>query len=198
MWDEFCRLINECRPAWVIAENVARLLTIPEYDGIIADLEKAGYAHKTFVLSAHDVGALHERRRVFIIAHSDCERLETCESVAGRFQQTLSRYSGESSYDCGRNRTFTNSRGITGLQTDSPAYTEREGGGHGVMLNGRLGELYPCLIGKTIHPKFVEYLMGFPEDWTNPDCKHSATVLCRDKSSPFSGQFQELREENTK
>lgn len=62
------------------------------------------------------------------------------------------------------------------------------------MLNGRLGELYPSLIGKTIHPLFVEWLMGFPGDWTNPDCKHSATALCLDKSSHSSMQSAELNE----
>lgn len=70
MWDEFHRIISECKPTWIIAENVSRLITIPEYTGILKDLETEGYAVKTFVLSAADYGAPHIRRRAFIIANT--------------------------------------------------------------------------------------------------------------------------------
>lgn len=52
-------------------------------------------------------------------------------------------------------------------------------GTHGKMTCGVLGTLYPSLVGKTIHPEFVEWMMGFPRQWTDPDCTLSATQLCR-------------------
>lgn len=54
-----------------------------------------------------------------------------------------------------------------------------QSGTHGKMTCGVLGTLYPSLIGKTIHPEFVEWMMGFPRQWTDPDCTLSATQLCR-------------------
>ncbi len=67
-------------------------------------------------------------------------------------------------------------------------------GKHGKMLEGFLGERYPCLIGKTLHPNYAEWMMGFPPEWTNPDCKLSATQLCQDKSTPSLKQSPESKE----
>lgn len=64
-------------------------------------------------------------------------------------------------------------------------------GTHGTMLCGALGTLIPSLIGKYIHPKFIEWMMGFPEDWTNPDCKLSAMQLCQGLHTQSLNQSQE-------
>lgn len=50
-------------------------------------------------------------------------------------------------------------------------------GTHGKMTCGVLGMHYPSLIGKTIHPEFVEWMMGFPRQWTDPDCTLSVMQL---------------------
>lgn len=72
---------------------------------------------------------------------------------------------------------------------------QREGKkGHGTMLCGALGERYPSLIGHFIHPEYTEWLMGFPANWTNPDCKLSATQLCQDAYSRSLMPSEELRE----
>lgn len=67
-------------------------------------------------------------------------------------------------------------------------------GKHGKMLEGFLGERYPCLIGKPLHPNYAEWMMGFPAEWTNPDCKLSATQLCQDMSIPSSTLLPESKE----
>lgn len=64
----------------------------------------------------------------------------------------------------------------------------------GKMLPGQIGDAMPSLIGKTIHPLFVEWMMGFPADWTNPDCKLSAMQLCQDASIQSLMPSEELRE----
>lgn len=58
-----------------------------------------------------------------------------------------------------------------------PLAPSEQSGTHGKMTCGVLGTLYPSLIGKTIHPEFVEWMMGFPRQWTDPDCTLSATQL---------------------
>ena len=60
-----------------------------------------------------------------------------------------------------------------------PLAPSEQSGTHGKMTCGVLGTLYPSLIGKTIHPEFVEWMMGFPRQWTDPDCTLSVMQLCR-------------------
>ena len=69
--------------------------------------------------------------------------------------------------------------------------------GFGKMLPGQIGDAMPSLIGKTIHPQFVEWMMGFPADWTNPDCRLSAMQLCQDASIQSLKQSEELNRRNT-
>lgn len=66
----------------------------------------------------------------------------------------------------------------------------------GKMLPGQIGDAMPSLIGKTIHPQFVEWMMGFPKNWTNPDCKLSAMQLCQDVCIQSLMPSQELKEVN--
>lgn len=77
-----------------------------------------------------------------------------------------------------------------------PQIPSERAGKHGTVLPGSLGSAFPSLIGKRIHPKFVEWMMGFPENWTNPDCKLSGMQLCQDKSIQFSKQSPESSEVN--
>jgi len=75
LWSEYARLVRECRPRWVVAENVPALRT-RGYDRVHDDLEAAGYAVWPLVVGADDVGAPHRRKRVWIVAHADAQRRE--------------------------------------------------------------------------------------------------------------------------
>lgn len=75
LWPEFFRLVREVRPHWIVAENVPALRTLGA-DGVVADLEQAGYAAWPLVVGADDLGAPHRRKRVFIVAHSLSAGLE--------------------------------------------------------------------------------------------------------------------------
>ena len=75
LWPEMLRVIREVKPRWVIAENVAgfinKELGLPR---TIADLEGEGYETRTFNIPACGVEAPHQRYRVWIVAHSKCQR----------------------------------------------------------------------------------------------------------------------------
>jgi len=68
LWFEFLRLIGICKPAVVLIENVAAL-SIRGLDVVIAGLASEGYSACWRVISAADVGALHLRKRMWIIAY---------------------------------------------------------------------------------------------------------------------------------
>lgn len=75
LWPEMFRVIKECRPAWVLGENVAGFVGM-ELDRSITDLEGAGYAVQAFDIPAIAVDARHIRHRVWIVAHRESGRLE--------------------------------------------------------------------------------------------------------------------------
>ena len=72
LWPEMLRLIRECRPTWVVGENVTGLINLG-LDEVLTDLEDEGYATRTFNIPACAVGAPHLRQRLWIVAHSDSE-----------------------------------------------------------------------------------------------------------------------------
>ena len=72
LWPEMFRLIRECRPTWVVGENVVGLIRLG-LDEVLTDLESEGYSTRTFNIPACSVGAPHLRQRLWVIAHSDSE-----------------------------------------------------------------------------------------------------------------------------
>ncbi len=69
LWPEFCRLVDELRPAWVIGENVAGHISMG-LDDVLSDLERQDYAARTFVIPACATDAPHRRDRVWTVAHA--------------------------------------------------------------------------------------------------------------------------------
>ncbi len=75
LWPEFRRVIGEIKPRWVLAENVPGLFSSDAgrfFGTILADLAEMGYSTGWATYGAVDVGALHRRNRVFIVAYSGC------------------------------------------------------------------------------------------------------------------------------
>ena len=77
LWDETIRVIRECKPRWFIGENVEGIINIQ--DGMVLrqvcdDLEKEGFEVQCLVIPASGIGAWHQRKRVWIIAHSNSNR----------------------------------------------------------------------------------------------------------------------------
>ena len=72
------RGIAECQPAIVFLENVEGLLRPcnggePVLYDVLRELERIGYTATFGLYSAREVGTPHERRRVFILAHSNSD-----------------------------------------------------------------------------------------------------------------------------
>ena len=69
LWPEMFRLVKECKPTWVIGENVSGHIKLG-LDTVLEDLESEGYSTRAFSISASSVGANHKRERVWIVGHS--------------------------------------------------------------------------------------------------------------------------------
>jgi len=72
LWPEMFRLVKECKPTWVIGENVSGHIKLG-LDTVLQDLESEGYSVRAFSISASSIGANHQRERVWIVAHSNLE-----------------------------------------------------------------------------------------------------------------------------
>lgn len=67
MWREMARVIGEVRPKYAFVENSPMLVT-RGLDRVLADLTALGYDCRWDVISASNIGANHERKRIWIIA----------------------------------------------------------------------------------------------------------------------------------
>jgi DNA (cytosine-5)-methyltransferase 1 len=67
LWYEMLRIIREMGPRYVVVENVAAL-TNRGLDAILGALASSGYDAQWSSIRAADVGAWHERNRLFVIA----------------------------------------------------------------------------------------------------------------------------------
>jgi DNA (cytosine-5)-methyltransferase 1 len=77
LWDEMLRVIREVKPRWVIGENVEGLININ--NGMVlrqvqTDLEEQGFQVQCIVIPASGIGAWHQRKRIWIVANSNCSR----------------------------------------------------------------------------------------------------------------------------
>lgn len=70
LWSEFRRIVSEFRPRFVVVENVhdGRHLWLPT---VRRDLHLLGYDSTAYTLSAAEVGAPHERGRIFVVCYTD-------------------------------------------------------------------------------------------------------------------------------
>ncbi len=110
LWPEFRRTIGEIKPRWVVAENVPGLFSSDAgrfFGEVLADLAALGYSAGWCTYGAVDVGALHRRDRIFIVAHaSECIGLSggsqpdkwhlegCCQDVAITDRQGQANYQG--------------------------------------------------------------------------------------------------------
>jgi DNA (cytosine-5)-methyltransferase 1 len=83
LWFKFARIVGELRPKWVVVENVASGAK-RWVDQVVAGLEQLDYEALPIPLSAEDVGAPHLRRRIFVIAYTECKRLREQSGRHGR------------------------------------------------------------------------------------------------------------------
>jgi DNA (cytosine-5)-methyltransferase 1 len=67
MWGEMARIIHEVRPKFVFVEN-SPMLTSRGLGRVLGDLATMGFDARWGVLGAADIGAPHQRDRIWIVA----------------------------------------------------------------------------------------------------------------------------------
>ena len=101
LWPQMYRVIQECRPNWVIAENVLGLISNANglvFEQVCTDLEREGYKVQPFVIPAAGKDSFQERKRVWIVACLDGFGSEKNKVTSGEhfkaFRQTKKQLPG--------------------------------------------------------------------------------------------------------
>ena len=75
LWPFIADGIAAMRPEWCFFENVEGHISLG-LSNVIEDLAGMGYRTAWGIFSAAEVGAPHQRKRIFILAHRECKGLE--------------------------------------------------------------------------------------------------------------------------
>jgi DNA (cytosine-5)-methyltransferase 1 len=156
--------IGILKPRWIILENVRGHLTLGLKE-VLQGLAQYGYDVRWKVIRASDVGAPHQRARLFIIADSDRyarqKSRRAYRGISGKAGQIID----------GSDRQIDRGSG----QDDSYAYNQYQS--HDWQMQ-RLGRRFtsrremhlqasPDALDQSgkLNAYFVEYMMGLPEGW---------------------------------
>lgn len=86
LWPEMRRVIGEIKPRWVVGENVRGLLSSETgrfFGGILRDFSDMGFDVGWCSIRAADLGAIHRRERLGIIAHLSSVRVLASQHKEG-------------------------------------------------------------------------------------------------------------------
>jgi len=141
LWDETIRVVSLYKPRWFVGENVEGIVNIQ--NGMVLrqvqdDLEKEGFEVQCGIIPASGIGAWHQRKRVWIIAHSNSNR----ESRCSQYVQEGSRELGEShvshtnnnglkrgqSETCNKNASGKNDTSFRGESSNNIGRSDDDGG----------------------------------------------------------------------
>ena len=125
LWDETIRVVSLYKPRWFVGENVEGIVNIQ--NGMVLrqvqdDLEKEGFEVQCGIIPASGIGAWHQRKRVWIIAHSNSNR----ESRRSQYVQKRSRELGESNVCNSQHNGSSTTKKQRGNTQTSTGSQERE------------------------------------------------------------------------
>jgi len=144
LFSEFKRILRQVRPRWAIVENVPGLLTAEGgqfFRTVLWQFAQMGFDVEWGIVSASQVGAVHLRERVWIIAHSQSSRRGTSWS-----QYTQER-TNAAFVRCGNHCNFqSSSQRDNSVEYGAKAIAQRTSSGGDDGFPARLDG---CLLGVT-------------------------------------------------
>ena len=188
IWPHIIKAISILRPSIVILENVRGHLSLG-FTSVLGDLAKNGYDAKWQIVRASDVGAPHQRARLFIIAYPSSKGLQrpwhspndltngfTTDTHSNARSQPRRAISCLSATSVGLQRGQDKRQ--TGCQCGSCSeIASHTNNTRGVGLMQRSSQRFnssdemcvqdipPTLVEGKLNAKFVEYMMGLPNGW---------------------------------
>jgi DNA (cytosine-5)-methyltransferase 1 len=190
IWPHILKAISILRPKFIILENVRGHLSLG-FKEVLSDLAQNGYDAKWRIVRASDVGAPHQRARLFIIAYSNSEGLQRtwhkADDLTDGFTSNTNCDACEESRRADR-EISTKSRGLQAGQDIGQARSEHRcsckascntnnqyqsynremselGGRFASRCEMSMQDIPNALVDDKLNAKFVEYMMGLPGGW---------------------------------
>jgi DNA (cytosine-5)-methyltransferase 1 len=140
LWGEVVRIVGEAKPRWFLVENVPGLLSSESgrfFGRVVNELATLGYRVGWACYGASDVGAVHRRNRVFIVAYSSmCGRDATPTPESRKHRESKGLAGG-----CDCDVAYAASVGCEGLSCGEPSSCEdsraTKGAGRRLRESGR-------------------------------------------------------------
>lgn len=192
IWPYILKGISILQPRIVILENVRGHLSLG-FKEVLKDLAENGYDARWQIVRASDVGAPHQRARLFIIAYATSKRCKNklCSEKSNQFKQSFTSNSNRNAREESRRTDSplsTKSRGFQTRQNERQTRCECWGrcqincnthnkhqpyNGQMQGLGSRFAsrremsmqEIPPTLVDGKLNARFVEYMMGLPMGW---------------------------------
>jgi DNA (cytosine-5)-methyltransferase 1 len=160
LWPYIKQAICTLRPEWVVLENVRGHLSLG-FKEVLKDLAQLGYDARWQIVRASDVGAPHQRARLFIVAYPNGSRCQGCAEASDRLEQDSLPFTDPYSDACEKSRrTFA---GVSGSGTKVFDRSNRKVNWSCHSITER--EVPPPLDQDKLNPAFIEYMMGLPKGW---------------------------------
>ncbi len=145
LWPYIKEVISILRPSIVILENVRGHLSLG-FKEVLAQLTEIGYDAKWTIVRASDIGAPHQRARLFVFAYPNCQGLQRESNQ------------GHSAAKCTPINTGIElkpyNRQVSELRKRFTPRSEMH-----------LQTIPPTLDKGRVSAQFVEYMMGLPKGW---------------------------------
>ena len=137
LWPYILKVISQVRPSFVVLENVRGHLSLG-FKEVLAELARIGYDCEWQLVRASDIGAPHERSRLFAVAYPNGTRRRIPSSI-----KTAANAASAGSQGCKHTRGRFE---CSSCKAKSPVPDALDS-------KGRL------------NPVYVEYMMGLPNGW---------------------------------
>ena len=191
IWPYILKGISILRPKYIILENVKGHLSLG-FKEVLKDLAKNGYDARWRIVRASEVGAPHQRARIFIIAYPSSKRLQgsgwqkrgiRSEIITNTGSERQERQKSVTELE--RQRFSEHSQIVTNANSDAREESRRTDTSIRTTYNGlQRGQdkrqawgkhrfssqmereaIPPALDQGKLNAKFVEYMMGLPVGW---------------------------------
>lgn len=162
IWPYIKEAISHLRPSYVILENVRGHLSLG-FSAVLADLAQIGYDARWKIVRASDVGAPHQRARLFIIAYANSKGLQRAWHTSNDTTDGITSNTNSDARKKSRRADTsvrTTSDGLQTGQDKGQARCEHR-------FSSQMGQetIPPTLVQGKLNAKFVEYMMGLPVGW---------------------------------
>ena len=170
IWPYIVKAISTLRPNIIILENVRGHLSLG-FKEVLKDLAENGYDARWQIVRASDVGAPHQRARLFIIAYPNSERSQiqvkrqiTSEPESASFSDyEIIAHSNSDAREEPRRTDREIPTESTGFQRGQNIRQTRCK--HRFSCEMERKTIPPTLVEGKLNAKFVEYMMGLPQGW---------------------------------